>query len=164
MGGGGGGMGVRGVRGGEAPGGAVVAAAAGGGALRAAGDQGPPVPLLHRLRPRDGGAHGRRLRQANAAPLPLPQRPPARPRLLPPLEENLRYASDMLSPCMAFCLSVLVSCFGLSLHTLFLFSTYSPSFSVLPFFYFIVFSPLCMVAVPCGFVAKTLLALSDRMH
>ena len=86
-----------GVRGGEADGGAVVAAAAGGAALRAAGDQGPPLPLLRRLRPRDGGAHGGRLRQANAAPLPLPQRPPARPRLLPPLEENLRYANVHVS-------------------------------------------------------------------
>lgn len=71
----------------------MVAAAAAGAALRAAGDQGPPLPLLRRLRPRDGGAHGGRLRQANAASLPLPQRPPARPRLLPPLEENLRYAT-----------------------------------------------------------------------
>lgn len=88
----GGGGGVRGgVHGGEAPGGAVVAAAARGGALRPAGDQGSALPLLHRLRQGDGGAHGGLLRQANAAPLPLPQRPPPRPRLLPPLEENLRY-------------------------------------------------------------------------
>lgn len=85
-----GGGGGAGVRGGQADGGAVVAAAARGGALRAAGDQGPALPLLHRVRPGDGGAHGGRLRQANAATLPLPQRPPPRPRLLPPLEENLR--------------------------------------------------------------------------
>jgi hypothetical protein len=92
-GGGVGGLGGGGVRRREADGGAVVAAAAGGGALRAAGDQGPPLPLLRGLRPRDGGAHGGRHRQANAAPVPLAQRAPARPRVLPPLEGNLRYVS-----------------------------------------------------------------------
>ncbi|RRT37152.1 hypothetical protein B296_00043620 [Ensete ventricosum] len=86
----------------------VVEAEEGGGALREAGDQGSPLPLLRWLCQRHGWPDAGGLLQANDAS-DLPQHPPKSPLLLSPLEEDLWYMTPSTSlplilPFVSFCL------------------------------------------------------------
>jgi hypothetical protein len=101
----GGGGGVPAADGGGGGGGgrAVVAAASAGSALRAAGRARATVPIPRGLHARDGGAHGGGHLEAHVA-TGLAQRAPPGARLLPLLEEDLRYAcsSDSFALCSFF--------------------------------------------------------------